>query len=42
MPGKKGISLPEDQFQKLLEAHSSLTEAVAAKDTQFEVALSGK
>lgn len=42
LPGKKGISLPADQFQKLLEAHSALTEALAASDTQFEVLLSGK
>ncbi|KAL3135856.1 hypothetical protein ABBQ32_007412 [Trebouxia sp. C0010 RCD-2024] len=42
LPGKKGISLPADQFQKLLEAQASLTAALAAKDTGFEVALSGK
>lgn len=41
-PGKKGISLPADQFQKLLEAKASLTQALAARDTGFEVALSGK
>lgn len=42
LPGKKGISLPADQFQKLLEAQASLTEALAAQDTGFEAALSGK
>ena len=42
LPGKKGISLPADQFQKLLGAHSALTEALAASETQFEVPLSGK
>lgn len=42
LPGKKGISLPSDQFQKLVEIASSLTEALEARDTQFEVPLSGK
>ena len=42
LPGKKGISLPADQFQKLLEAQASLTEALAGGDTGLEVALSGK
>ena len=42
LPGKKGISLPADQFHKLQAAHDSLTEALEAQDASFEVALSGK
>lgn len=42
LPGKKGISLPGDQFHKLVEAQSPLTEALEAQDAQFEIALSGK
>ena len=42
MPGKKGINLPPDQFQKLLEAQASVTEALEAQDASFDIALSGK
>jgi len=42
MPGKKGINLPADQFQKLLEAQASMTEALEAQDASFDIALSGK
>ena len=42
LPGKKGISLPADQFHKLQAAQDSLTEALEAQDASFEVALSGK
>ncbi|KAA6421203.1 MAG: transcriptional coactivator p15 [Trebouxia sp. A1-2] len=42
MPGKKGINLPADQFQKLLEAQASVTAALEAQDASFDIALSGK
>ena len=42
LPGKKGISLPSDQFLKLFEAHLELTDALAAKDEECNVHLSGK
>lgn len=42
MPGNKGINLPADQFQKLLEAQASVTEALEAQDASFDIALSGK
>jgi len=42
MPGKKGINLPADQFQKLLEAQASMTEALEEQDASFDIALSGK
>jgi len=42
MPGKKGINLPADQFQKLLGAQASVTEALEAQDASFDIALSGK
>ncbi len=42
LPGKKGISLPPDQFSKLVEGAAALGEARRLKDTNFEVQLSNK
>ena len=42
LPGKKGISLPPDQFRLLHEAHANLTQALEAQDESFAISLSAK
>ena len=42
LPGKKGISLPPDQFAKLVAQAAALGEALVGHDTNFEVQLSNK
>ena len=42
LPGKKGISLPLDQFSKLVAGAAALGEALRRTDTAFEVELSSK
>ncbi|GAB4820297.1 hypothetical protein N2152v2_007343 [Parachlorella kessleri] len=42
IPTKKGISLPPDQFGKLVGAAPALTDALQAQDTRCEVHLSNK
>jgi hypothetical protein len=42
LPGKKGISLPPDQFAKLAAGAPALGEALRGRDTSFEVDLSNK
>lgn len=42
LPGKKGISLPQEQFLKLEQHAQELTEALTDKNDGFSVALSNK
>lgn len=42
LPGKKGISLPRDQFAKLRQAAADLDAALKARDLSFELQLSNK
>ena len=42
LPGKKGISLPADQFEKLLQGAPGLDTALRNSDTDVEVLLSDK
>ena len=42
LPGKKGISLPQDQFLKLEQHAQELTEALKDQNDSFSVALSNK
>ena len=42
LPGKKGISLPQEQFLKLEQHAQQLTEALRDQNDSFSVALSNK
>ena len=42
LPGKKGISLPQEQFLKLEQHAQELTEALRDQNDSFSVALSNK
>lgn len=42
LPGKKGISLPLDQFSKLAQNARALGDALRAKNTDYYVVLSAK
>jgi hypothetical protein len=42
MPGKKGVMLPVDQWEKLVGSLGSIQSALDAKDTAFFVELGGK
>ena len=42
LPGKKGISLPQEQFLKLEQHAQALTEALRDQNDSFSVALSNK
>ncbi|KAI7839951.1 hypothetical protein COHA_006345 [Chlorella ohadii] len=42
LPGKKGISLPRDQFDALRRGAADLDAALRGRDTSFEVQLSNK